>query len=951
VGLKDLAFQAEGGFMCTLRTICFTAAAMFISCLGAAAQSTGPLYIDATAYQTPSRDESQAISAAGAGCVASTGPAGSVSCSIKSPYTGYEPWSTNPFAVLPNGVDLDLSAAGVHDIRLQYPLIIPLGTHIHGANIPGSGQNGNYYSVFIRACNPAFMSGGTYGTACTAFNVPSASITSVSTGSGIITVTVANGLNPGQHAFIYDGTDPNALTGMFLVATASTSQFTISVPSGFSLTSCTLHCGTLYEGTPLIQTASGQVFDTEVDHLVLDCGWVRGCEPYVDYTGEEQDQIHDVELWNFGGAGVSVDELSFPAGIGVTNAYGVTHSSLGAINSGPWARGSIHFQQEVCELPGVGTGCTGLTIKESLSTTPVAISVNSLGTQLTITVNSAGLLRSNANETLKLSGFNETWLNGTTYTLGLVALFPSDDLVSTSTTNAVLVCLACATHGGFSNTMEPMGAQGVVTIAQGQAFDGPSSLPQVANCSTFGILATGGKTADVRQYTGWTVAFSHSSPTALNSAGIELTPEVQTMGWTGFTSCASGNGPGPGSSVGHFVYGQLAHFTDNHTEYTPTAYLIGNPVNHNLYWANKIPQNNAVTNVKIENEEFCITGICNVDDGNHDNTIVIGPNSQNVQIENANNGGSGGSYFISDETTGNACQGSSNWAQAWYWLGPVISGQPTPVMSSCQGITNQFVGPVSLGNVGSPLLQPWTSSATANAHLAKITASSTVTELVTSDITADGIVYSGGGLSGTAQLAVGGTVNCVFDSGGASAVGDYVQISNTTTSGTPTAGDCHDSGSTYPNNGGVVIGKVATTLTGGAANVTIDLQPPSPIYDAAGDARFAGALTLSTLLTPANGGTGQNTSSSTGVAQVSSGVWSVNTGLANGTTAATQTEGDDSTKIATTAYVDAQGCTSGCQFVIGHENTAAPSVTGSPGSLDAVVLLVPPRSTRALYGS
>lgn len=52
------------------------------------------------------------------------------------------------------------------------------------------------------------------------------------------------------------------------------------------------------------------------------------------------------------------------------------------------------------------------------------------------------------------------------------------------------------------------------------------------------------------------------------------------------------------------------------------------------------------------------------------------------------------------------------------------------------------------------------------------------------------------------------------------------------------------------------------------------------------------------------GGTGQDTSAATGVAQVSAGTWSVNTALANGTTATTQSASDNSTKVATTAYVD-----------------------------------------------
>jgi len=52
----------------------------------------------------------------------------------------------------------------------------------------------------------------------------------------------------------------------------------------------------------------------------------------------------------------------------------------------------------------------------------------------------------------------------------------------------------------------------------------------------------------------------------------------------------------------------------------------------------------------------------------------------------------------------------------------------------------------------------------------------------------------------------------------------------------------------------------------------------------------------------AYGGTGQNSSSSTGVAQVSSGAWSFSTALANGTTATTQSQGDYSSKLSTDAF-------------------------------------------------
>jgi hypothetical protein len=58
-----------------------------------------------------------------------------------------------------------------------------------------------------------------------------------------------------------------------------------------------------------------------------------------------------------------------------------------------------------------------------------------------------------------------------------------------------------------------------------------------------------------------------------------------------------------------------------------------------------------------------------------------------------------------------------------------------------------------------------------------------------------------------------------------------------------------------------------------------------------------------TLIGSTYGGTGQNSSSATGVAQLSGGAWSFSTGLANGTTGITQGNGDNTTKIATDAFV------------------------------------------------
>lgn len=65
-----------------------------------------------------------------------------------------------------------------------------------------------------------------------------------------------------------------------------------------------------------------------------------------------------------------------------------------------------------------------------------------------------------------------------------------------------------------------------------------------------------------------------------------------------------------------------------------------------------------------------------------------------------------------------------------------------------------------------------------------------------------------------------------------------------------------------------------------------------------------GGSSLPDPVTPIHGGTGVDTSASTGVAQVATGTWSVSTALANGSTATTQSANSNDTKLATDAYCD-----------------------------------------------
>ncbi len=102
-------------------------------------------------------------------------------------------------------------------------------------------------------------------------------------------------------------------------------------------------------------------------------------------------------------------------------------------------------------------------------------------------------------------------------------------------------------------------------------------------------------------------------------------------------------------------------------------------------------------------------------------------------------------------------------------------------------------------------------------------------------------------------------------------------------------------------NGNLTVTGTCTGCGGGAGNVS---NSGTPTVGQIGIWVTATTIQGVSLLPNTAGGTGLSTSASTGVAQVSSGTWSVSTALANGTTATTQSAADNSTKVATTAYSD-----------------------------------------------
>ena len=148
----------------------------------------------------------------------------------------------------------------------------------------------------------------------------------------------------------------------------------------------------------------------------------------------------------------------------------------------------------------------------------------------------------------------------------------------------------------------------------------------------------------------------------------------------------------------------------------------------------------------------------------------------------------------------------------------------------------------------------------------------------------------------------------VFD--GTNWVAHFGATSNTIVKDTTFSGNVTISGTctgctgtfTYPGAGITV-----STGTGWGTSLTA----PSGTIVGTSDSQtltnksIAGSEINSSVVGATYGGTGIDTHLSTGVAQVSSGTWSVSAALANGTTATTQSAADNSTKVATTAYVDA----------------------------------------------
>ena len=182
-----------------------------------------------------------------------------------------------------------------------------------------------------------------------------------------------------------------------------------------------------------------------------------------------------------------------------------------------------------------------------------------------------------------------------------------------------------------------------------------------------------------------------------------------------------------------------------------------------------------------------------------------------------------GTYILRDNivgpTGGAGITALTDAAVAKYVLGQTSAGSSSNSnrtrITSSPNATNIYTTPADFTN--QPQLTEVanaSSTGTTVNTLAKLTgAPSTGVIAATTDTSGVvGVVVSGAGTTGNAQIAVAGQASCIFD--GATTAGDYVQTSSTT------GGDCHDTGGTLPTSG-QVLGRVLSTGSGGKTAMII----------------------------------------------------------------------------------------------------------------------------------
>ncbi|HTS37815.1 MAG TPA: hypothetical protein VMH04_19225 [Candidatus Solibacter sp.] len=159
-----------------------------------------------------------------------------------------------------------------------------------------------------------------------------------------------------------------------------------------------------------------------------------------------------------------------------------------------------------------------------------------------------------------------------------------------------------------------------------------------------------------------------------------------------------------------------------------------------------------------------------------------------------------------------------------------------------------------------------------------------------------GVVIANAGSSGTVTLVRTGSAFCSFDAS-PTVVGDYVVASSTANSGFFPL--CHDWGSTLPS-GQQVLGRVLQATSGSATAQMFFDMPGSSV----GPSSVSSVFGRTGAVTATSGD--YSVSQITGAAPLASPTFTGTVTLPSGSVGTTQSAGDNSTKLATTAYVKSE---------------------------------------------
>lgn len=333
---------------------------------------TTPIAVDAT--QFPGADMCVKIQNARASSFCTSNLLG---CRVFAPFTGVQACSVDPFSGWGSGGELDLRGPANLDVRASVTWHVPNGVHLIGEGTSGptgpAVNSVNYFNTLIRAYNPNFMASN--GNA--AFGPVPDSITSITVAGTTATINANNGMcgsgsrgayaDLGQDVVILGGTGAppffaayHGLAFGMSCSSGAAGSFQVQVPSG--TLGCTMHCGSAFEGTPVIMMAdiglNAAQYRTQVEGIGIDCAWMPGCIPLLNSNSEEDSWFRNVNFYNPGGTEYARVTQVATAGPGEGGPQSGTGSrGGGAANSGPYFDFSGNLLSDICEIPGTGNTC------------------------------------------------------------------------------------------------------------------------------------------------------------------------------------------------------------------------------------------------------------------------------------------------------------------------------------------------------------------------------------------------------------------------------------------------------------------------------------------------------------------------------------------------------------------------------------------------------------------